>query len=305
MVNSLLTKGSFTNFAVTNTPGTPTLQQQEGTLNQLHGMLGFIDKIDLENKKHSKPAKGAKDLSSKELMYRRFLIYQNFFAPEMPVILCEGETDNVYLTHAIRSLAAGFPDLATVDPGGKIQLNVRLFKYRHSSTARILDLRDGGSSALSSFIATYKKETAKYRAPGQKHPFIILYDNDSGASNIRNAIKTACGRTVTGREDFVPVVGNLYAIATPLGSAPQSKIEDFFDPATKATILNGKTFDDSNNLDSTTHYGKKAFAHSVVRPNAATINFAGFRPLLANLASAIRAHAAAVAAASTPAGAGP
>jgi RNA-directed DNA polymerase len=35
------------------------------------------------------------------LMYQRFLIYMNFFAAKLPVVLCEGKTDNIYLTHAI------------------------------------------------------------------------------------------------------------------------------------------------------------------------------------------------------------
>jgi hypothetical protein len=238
-------------------------------------------------------------------MYQRFLIYQNFFAAEMPVVLCEGETDNVYLTHAIRGLATGFPELATIDPGGKIRLNLRLFKYRHSSTARILGLRDGGST-LSGFIATYKKETARFRAPGEKHPFLIVYDSDSGAHRIRSAVKEACGKIVTGREDFVHIVRNLYAIPTPLlGGTRESKIEDFFEPATKATVLGGKSFDDRNDMDCTTHYGKKAFAQSVVLPNADTINFNGFRPLLTNLVSVIRAHATAVVRAAPGGGAAP
>ena len=72
------------------------------------------------------------------------------YAAETPVIICEGSTDNVYLTHAIRSLAAQFPDLAEIKPDGKIRLKVRLYKYTRSSTARILGLNDGGSSIRSS-----------------------------------------------------------------------------------------------------------------------------------------------------------
>jgi retron-type reverse transcriptase len=292
MVHSLLMKGSFTILESSDVSGAPTFQQQEGTTNQLHGMLGFIDKIDLENRKHSQSGKVVGILSSKEQIYRRFLIYQNFFAAEMPVVLCEGETDNIYLTHAIRGLSTDFPEIATIDPNGKIQLNLRLFKYRHSSTGRILGLRDGGTGSLSSFIATYKKETARFHAPGEKNPIIIVYDNDAGAHNIRNAVKTASGKPMTGKEDFVHVIANLYALPTPLNGAAQSKIEDFFERTTKAAILNGKAFDDSNDLDSTTHYGKKAFAQNVVRPNAHTISFNGFRPLLTSLVSVIRAHAA-------------
>ena len=57
--------------------------------------------------------------------YRKFLIYSTFYAAKMPVIICEGETDNVYLTHAIRSLAVEFPDLAEMLPDKKIRLKVR------------------------------------------------------------------------------------------------------------------------------------------------------------------------------------
>jgi RNA-directed DNA polymerase len=290
MVHCLLNKGSFA-----------TLDREEGTLNQLHGMLGFIDEIDLRNKQRS--AEGQEgDLSKKEQIYQKFLIYKNFFAAEAPVILCEGETDNVYLTHAIRRLAADYPDLAATDDKGKVQIKVRLYKYRHSSTARILGLRDGGSSSLNVFIATYKKETAKFKAPGQKHAVVILYDNDSGAKKIRNGIKQASGVMVMGNEPSVHVMGNLYAVPTPLlNGAQESKIEDFFDARIKATTVDGKAFSAENEFDTTIHYGKKVFAHKVVRPNADSVNFDGFRPLLDNLVVAINAHVAKVQVASAPA----
>jgi RNA-directed DNA polymerase len=293
MVHTLLKDGSFRTYAATGGPGSATLEKKDGTLNQLHGMLGFIDTIDLYNREHATGAKDSDPLSKKELMYQRFLIYRNFFAAETPVVLCEGETDNVYLTHAIRSLAADFPELASKGSDGKIHINVRLYKYRRSSTARILGLRDGGSSLLSKFIATYKKETGKFKAPGQKYPVIVLYDNDSGAKPIRNAVKEACNTMPDFAKPFVHVVRNLYAMPTPLpNGATQSKIEDFFEATLKATVIENKTFDDQNVFDTTTNYGKKVFAHKVVRPNADTINFNGFRPLLTNLVSAMKSHAA-------------
>ena len=92
-------------------------------------------------------------------MYRQFLIYKDFYTAERPVIMCEGETDNVYLNYAIRGLSAQFPELAAVAPDGKITLKIRLYKYPKSSTARILGLHDGGNTALHSFIATYKRDT--------------------------------------------------------------------------------------------------------------------------------------------------
>jgi RNA-directed DNA polymerase len=92
-------------------------------------MLGFIDSVDQENKRNSPASQDSTDRSTREVMYRRFLIYTDFYAAETPVIVCEGETDNVYLTHAIRSLAGEFPDLAETTNEGKIRLKVRLYKY--------------------------------------------------------------------------------------------------------------------------------------------------------------------------------
>jgi RNA-directed DNA polymerase len=302
MVHTLLRDGSFKTYAATVTTGSATLEKKDGTLNQLHGMLGFIDKIDLYNRARAKGAKDLDPLSKKELMYQRFLIYRNFFVADAPVVLCEGETDNVYLTHAIRSLANDFPELASTGSDGKIRLKIRLYKYRRSSTARILALGDGGSGVLSKFIPMYKKETAKFKAPGQKHPVIVLYDNDSGASPIRSVVKQACDTAPNFTEPFIHVVRNLYALATPLpNGTTQSKIEDFFEAKLKTTVIDNKTFNDQNQFDTSTQYGKSIFAHKVVRPNADTINFNGFRPLLTNLVSAIKAHAVAVSV-STPTG---
>jgi RNA-directed DNA polymerase len=302
MVHTLLRDGSFKTYAATVTPGNTTLEKKDGTLNQLHGMLGFIDKIDLYNRACAKGAKDSEPLSKKELMYQRFLIYRNFFVADTPVVLCEGETDNVYLTHAIRSLANDYPDLASKGSDGKIHLKIRLYKYRRSSTARILGLGDGGSGVLSKFIPMYKKETAKFKAPGQEHPVVVLYDNDSGASPIRSVVKQACGTAPNGTEPFIHVVRNLYALATPLpNGTTQSKIEDFFEAKLKATVIDNKTFNDQNQFDTSTQYGKSVFAHKVVRPSADTINFNGFRPLLTNLVLAIKAHAVATSV-STPTG---
>ena len=69
-----------------------------------------------------------------------------------------------------------------------------------------------------------------------------------------------------------------------------STIEDFVEDSIKATVLFGKTFNPGNGFDPARHYGKKVFAHRVVRPQADKINFAGFRPLVTNLVAAIQKH---------------
>lgn len=297
MVHRLLRTGLFEIYTATETSGAVPIEKHHGTVNQLHGMLGFIDSIDLYNKKNAAAPKDFVQLSRKELMYRQFLIYKEFYTAEVPVIICEGETDNVYLTHAIRSLGAEFPELAEITAQRQTRLKVRLYKYPRSSTARIIGLRDGGSGALAKFIATYKKETEKFNTPGQKNPVIILYDNDAGAKPVRSAINQARGERVAGTEPFVHVSRNLYAVPTPpVNGHSESKIEEFFEVGLKRTVVNGKTFNEGNNFDVEKNYGKKVFAYRVVREQAGTINFGGFRQLLTNLVSVIEQHAVAVSA---------
>ncbi len=259
-------------------------------------MLGFVDAIDAHNNGNSSDLEKP---SSSERVYRDFLLYTNFYAAKTPVVLSEGETDNIYLTHAIRSLAAEFPDLAEV-VNGKIRLKIRLFKYPHSSTARILQLKGGGSGVLGNFIGKYNRETRHFTAPGLTHPVVILYDNDAGAKSVRSAIKQVAKLTVTGDEPFVRVVKNIYALPVPhVAGATESKIEDCFDAQTKAVMVDGKTFNDSNVIDPAVHFGKNVFAHRVVRPKAEAIDFSGFRPLLANLVTIISTHKAEYTAANT------
>ncbi len=294
MVHSLVKTGAFQILGVTYKDGQALLEKRAGTLNELHGMLGFIDSIDVYNKTHTSDAL-PHERSSNEKVYREFLIYSTFYAAPTPVVICEGETDNIYLTHAIRNLAAEFPALAEVMPDKKIRLKVRLYKYPKTSTARLLDLKDGGSSVLSNFIGAYKTETKHFAGPGLTEPVVILYDNDDGAKSIRKTIKNVSNVMPTGAEPFVHVIKNLYAVPTPLGaSGTPSKIEDFFDASIKATVIGGKAFHAGDGFDTDKHYSKKIFAHKVVRPKADTIDFSAFRPLLTNLVAAINKHKASV-----------
>jgi retron-type reverse transcriptase len=290
MVNKLITTGAFEINGVVHKDGNITVEKRPGTLNELHGLLGFIDGIDVYNNCIHRDDKRT-GFSSRELVYREFLIYSIFYAAQMPVILCEGDTDNVYLTHAIRSLAAEFPDLAEVTETGKIRLKVRLYKYPKSSTARLLGLTEGGSSVLPNFMATYNKETSRFKAPGLEHPVIIFYDNDDGAKKIQNVIKQISKAQPTGTEPFVHVIKNMYAVPTTIpANGMASKIEDFFGDEIKATVIDGKTFNTANNFDVDKHYGKRVFAHKVVRPKAETIDFTGFRPLLTSIVAVISHH---------------
>jgi retron-type reverse transcriptase len=294
MVHHLFTKGSFEILQRSDDgKGGVTIDRIPGTLNQLHGMLGFIDGVDLYNKRILASPKGGKEtvnITSKESMYRRFLLFKEFYAAPMPVIVCEGKTDNVYIMHAIRSLVAANPRLATVNTDGTIKLNVRIFKYSETSTGRILKM-NGGTGDLGNFMRDYRADIARFKAPGQQHPVILLIDNDSGAAPLYNIVKQITGKKPSGTEPFIHVTGNLYLSATPLKpGGGDSMIEDFFDAATKATPVSGKTFAPDASEDSSKHYGKIVFAHKVVRAHAGTIDFNGFQEILSNIASVIDAH---------------
>jgi RNA-directed DNA polymerase len=297
MVHRLFNTGKFQILGPITKDGVTTFQMRDGSLDELQGRLGFVDSIDVYNKKKVGKGKGTVSFSRKELMYRQFIIYRDFYIAKTPVVLCEGKTDGVYLKHAIRSLVDHYPELAGTDDKGKVKLKIRIYRYTKSSTTRILGLQDGGSGQLPKFIGNYKHETDKFRAPGLDHPFIILFDNDSGATPVINAIKDA----IPGKKKFcaVPythVIKNLYAVPTPpIGNKTATKIEDFFDASTLAHKLGNKTFTDQNDFDSALYYGKKDFAEEVVAKHAKTINFSGFKPLLDNITAVIREHAQKVA----------
>ena len=148
MVHSLTTTGDFKIRAMVRRNGLNILGDRPGQLNELRGMLGFINSIDDLHKCSEK------EKLPKKKTYRRFLMYSTFYAAPTPVILCEGKTDNVYLTHAIRALAVEFPDLAIVVSNKETRLKVRLYRYAKTSTGNILNLGDGGSGSLSRFYWT-------------------------------------------------------------------------------------------------------------------------------------------------------
>ncbi len=291
MVHSFLTTGRYETYGSNKKAIDPSMEKQPGTPEQLHGMLGFIDSVDLFNKRQHPPKPERSVPSSNELMYRRFLLYKDLYAANRPVVICEGETDNIYLSRALRKLAAKFPQLVELTPEGKPQAKIRLYRYRHTSTSRVLGLNDGGSAVLASFIQTYRRETERFKGPGQYHPVIILFDNDSGAKPIRRIISDITQSKLLPGDSFRHITKNLYAVATPLlEGKEESCIEDFFDESVKSRLLDGKFFSRADSFDTENSYGKKIFANSIVVPNSDTINFTGFEPILGRFVEVLTAH---------------
>lgn len=303
MVHRYVTTGTFDIAKFVEKDGVRVLEKQPGHPNVLHGMLGFIDYVrfwsdklraESDKKRTEEEEKQRKAglrnvLSSEEETYRAFLIYKLFYAAEQPTILCEGETDIIYLKCAIRRLAAQFPALAKVDGSGKVEHLVRFYRFPKSSTRRLLDFNDGGSGILGNFMHSYRKtvEKVRFKGPGLEQPLIVLFDDDQGGHSIRNVIGNITKKDRGEQYEFINVVENLYAVPTP---GKDSYIEKFFGEETLRTELGGKTFCLKNNCDDPKHYGKMKFAQDVIVPNESTIEFSGFVPLLQNLSKAIEAH---------------
>lgn len=301
MAYRLLTTGHFEHVqALRQEDGTIVPFMTEGKLDELHGMLGHIWGIDVHNWRvycrleKDDPVTDATDeeqdeLKSKEKLYRRFLIYRNIYVAGLPTIICEGKTDNIYLHHAIRSLAGDFPTLASI-VDNQPKVTIRIFKYPQTSTGRIMGLT-GGTGSFYHLIDAYAEELTRFSAPGMQNPVILLMDRDAGASKVLNLLKGRFKKNVDPGQPFIHTCGNLYVVTTPLPAEEKvSVIEDCFTQETKAVKIEGKTFKpDKEHGDNEHYYGKYIFA-KYVEAHAAAIDFGGFSEVLSRIAAVIEAH---------------
>lgn len=302
MVHRVLTKGDFFIEALTtSSDGKVAQKEQPGSIDQLNGILSFIDSINLQNRKKALlPENRHKDLppaeppASFDRLYRRFLFFKHFFASSKPVVVCEGKTDNIYLQCAVRSLGKDYPKLADVDAKGIVKRKLSFFRRTHT-TDRILGL-SGGTAQLVEFLKEYQAEQRALQAPVKPNPTILLIDNDEGAKGVFGYLKNAMKLPTPpdGSAPFYCLAKNIYVVATPRPpSAKSSMIEDFFPKHVLDTKLSGKSFNPKNEgLNLKMEYGKSHFATHVVKKNEATIDFTGFKPILDRLEAVISHHSA-------------
>ncbi|OFW98326.1 MAG: ribonuclease H, partial [Acinetobacter sp. RIFCSPHIGHO2_12_41_5] len=269
-------------------------------LNKLEGMYSYIYMTDCFNRKkiieNSNRRHEDFPLSSLEKLHGDFLFYKNFYASPAPTIICEGKTDNIYLTCAIKSLHEKFPRLAKPDASGKVKLKVRFINYSEL-THRVMGL-NGGSSDLGHLIRRYAKQCGSYKAHPPLNPTIIVVDNDSGSQPIFQAIKDVTGdrysipsgkgKIFDKSQTLYKVAQNLYVVLTPLLNGKDSMMEDFFPPAVLRATYNGKSFEAVSPGPKGTTYSKHQFSQHVVKPNQKIINFSRFSHILKSINLAIR-----------------
>lgn len=238
----------------------------------LDGMLSFIYQI----RRIKNDSFFVIDQPGFSKLFGYFLDYKSFYGITRPRIICEGKTDNVYLRSAIKSLAPKFPRLIEQLP--QPTLAVDFFHY-NARSSRFQDL-SGGGDEMNKLLSSYRTRMKPFKH-GAAHPVIMVVDNDAGSAKIFSHMSNILGKPIGGMETFYHVYENLYVVPIPKDAGGHVAIEDLFDPAVLGIQIGSRTFNRSNKkFDTTKYYGKNEFANEVIAPKRATINFAGFEPLL-------------------------
>lgn len=288
MANTLFKTGVFhVNIFEKDENENRITKKVEGDIKQLNGMFTFIDSVDRFNKAKDKKRKSkqANDsiLNSRELCYKRFIFFRNFYSSTLPLIICEGKTDNIYIQSALLSLSTEFPQLIE-----NKKMKINFLKY--TSTFKYIFPSRGGTGDLKNFIAgdknkhipSYAESFEYYKATPSENPIIILIDNDKGASAIFSSIRSTRKppENIDGSHDFYHISKNLYVIAIPKIDNKDTMIEDCFDEEVLNTEIAGKKFSRKDEYDKKHEYGKAWFSEKVIKPNRPHINFERFEPIL-------------------------
>jgi RNA-directed DNA polymerase len=191
----------------------PPVKVEYASLNPLGGIMAHIHQV----KEHSDRRKSElkrKEPTAARSLYRQFLFYKNFVAPEKPVIVPEGKTDSIYLRCALRRLTAYHPTLgAVVD--GKFESNIHLMNYS-TTIHEVLEL-GRGATQLHAFIESYHKCVSAFGHTPLGQPVIVLIDNDDGGKKLFGLVKAKSGIDITYETSnlFYYLGLNLYVIKTP------------------------------------------------------------------------------------------
>ncbi|MCJ2022058.1 retron Ec67 family RNA-directed DNA polymerase/endonuclease [Methylobacterium sp. E-065] len=270
--------------------GDPPVKNVITSHNQLGGMLAHIYQVKNSTDLRADDVKKAKPTATRSL-YFRFLFYKNFVANKTPVIVPEGKTDTVYLRAAIRYSSAYHPRLGELK-SGKLETKIRFMNF--SKIVHDVMQLGHGTSEQKFLIADYERNLRGYRHAPLAHPVIVLFDNDDGAKSLfgyaKNKRHSKIGLDST--DPFYYLGYNLYLVKTPeFGGGKKSCIEDLFPSGLLKTIIDGKVFDPNKEHEEAGKYGKVVFAKQVVTPNASTIDFSGFAPLLDRIVAVLDHHA--------------
>lgn len=293
MCQALFTDGTYYKMMPATlascTPAGPPAKEVITSLNPIGGMLNHIYQVK-DYSDHRESFLKKRDPTAARLLYFRFLFYKNFVALQAPVIIPEGVTDSIYLRTAIRRLPAYHPRLGAVG-GGKFASTLRFMNY--SRTVHDILQIGHGTGDLKFFLSKYHKNVQGFGHAPLDFPVIVIFDNDDGAKDVLAYARAngAPNISYASTDPFYYLGLNLYLVKTPeQGTTHKTCIENLFDPALLKTVLDGKIFDPDKEHNEPGKYGKVHFADRVVVPNAATIDFSGFVPLLDRIVKVLDHH---------------
>lgn len=250
-----------------------------GTINQLDGILSFIYHVKKRHDTRKFTSKRYDPTAISEL-YRQFLFYKHFFSLELPLIICEGKTDIIYLRCALRQLIGKFPEFIKKDEGG-YKFKIRFLNL--STNFKDVFSISEGAPGLASLIEFYQRYMQPFKVAGKTQPVMMLVDNDDGANDIKGKLKD---KDFT--KDFIYHLENLYVVPVPLAvGGKKAAIEDLFEKSVLETIVDGKTFSRNDKIDPDKEYGKMVFAKKVVEATQEKIDFIGFENVLNRFKSVI------------------
>lgn len=253
-------------------------------LNPLHGRLTYIDSIKMKRHIHGElraKLTFPKDYKALDL-FRRFLFYKNFISLGRPLIVTEGWTDISYLKCAAKNLK-DTNDLLYKNNSFQVDF------LRHSQQKReVLDIADGYSS-FPHFMTTYSDMMRRFKHKPNKHPVILLIDNDDAVNKCKGTINSKANNKcdISTTDDFYYLGENLYLIKTLENGTNFTKIEDCFDQSTLDIKINGKSFDPDRKHGDMTCYGKGDFAKKIVEKNFSKLDMSGFQPLISRIGAVI------------------
>ncbi|HGJ5868873.1 retron Ec67 family RNA-directed DNA polymerase/endonuclease [Arsenophonus nasoniae] len=289
MAHSLFTKGEYT------LTDKKTRKERAGTINELSGMLSFIDFVDKYNNRLPHAIKSSHN--KREKVYSDFLYYSAFWANSKPTILTEGKTDIMYLRVALNALSENHPNLIgdkKMDNKTVRDYGIKFFKNT-SKTKYLLNL-DGGAPHLKDFIVGFEKKTDAFKKIANQKPVIVILDNDSGSTGTNGILQTLIGKafpniTLTRDElrnqKWTWVTKNLYIIFTPLNGLKNSSMEDLFHNSVLQTTLGGKVLNRTNAKSKDNEYGKEFFAIGVVLKQRKEIDFSNFNYIFESISEII------------------
>ena len=286
-----------------NQMGEFTIDGIPSNIKQLEGRFSFIDQLDLYNNRLDDAKHDAYHLNGRELQYRAFMFYKNFYANEVPLIVTEGKTDVRYLKAALMKFYTKYPNLIEMDDTGKFIFKIRFFR-RSKRWKYFFGISLDGGDAMKVLYRyfTGKKGAIDYftyfqRLSGreQKSPVILLYDNETESKRpLKTFLSEDAGITEVQRAELKDTLqlkllpeSKLFLLTNPLVSGKaECEIEDLFSTDLLGLVLGGKTFSRKDKPDKDKHYGKEIFSEYVLT-NYQSIDFQGFIPLLDALNSIV------------------